>query len=139
MIPTYRIEDQVWTGSGRHQLPLRLPDTRETVRQFLPGWTVERGRDDYTGRCYPTEQRILIGWKAPRWVIWHEIAHGLPDGYGHNPKFRANYIAVVAEAYSTRWALRLGRAFTNAGLEITDWEDLRRTINRSRSAASQMG
>jgi hypothetical protein len=119
MNPTYRTEHTVWSQSGRHQLELGLPDTRALVRSFLPDWTVERGRSDYGGRCYVDERRILIGWHAPRWVIWHEIAHGLPEGGGHNATFRRNYVQVVREAYSTRWADRLDRAFRDAGLSIT--------------------
>lgn len=118
MNPTYRVEHALWRASGRHQLPLSLPATRSLIREFLPGWTVERGRDDYTGRCYHDEERILIGWHAPRWVVWHEIAHGLPGGRGHNPGFRGNYVGVVGEAYSARWARRLRVAFVDAGLVV---------------------
>lgn len=123
MNPTYRIEDQVWSTKGRHQLELGLADTRTLIRTFLPDWTVERGRSDFGGRCYPTEQRILIGWHAPRWVIWHEVAHGLPDGLGHNATFRRNYIWVVRAAYSDRWATRLERAFLNAGLTVASQDN----------------
>lgn len=118
VIPTYRVERAVWRLSGRHQLTLPLPATREVIHRFLPDWTVERARDDYTGRCYYEEHRITVGWKAPRWIIWHEIAHGLPGGVGHNASFRRNYVDVVAEAYSERWARRLERAFLDAGLAV---------------------
>jgi hypothetical protein len=95
---------------------MALADAQELVDGHLDGYEVKRGRTKRGAAfCNPREKVISLPQYAPRWLVLHEMAHGLAPKDHHGVDFRDAYLKLVEVEMSAWWARRLAAAFKKVG------------------------